>query len=111
MRLPTWTRRIAIGRLAATSMFAALACTAAGPACAQNYVRLVVAFPPEVRFSGLSFSYNVAYAVFGGMTPPLVAWLSTAWGPMAPAHYVAFTSLVGVGVALWWLKRPLNPSL
>lgn len=72
---------------------------------------MVVAFPPEVRFSGLSFSYNVAYAVFGGMTPPLVAWLSTAWGPMAPAHYVAFTSLVGVGVALWWLKRPLNPSL
>ncbi|MBU6248643.1 MAG: MFS transporter, partial [Xanthomonadaceae bacterium] len=33
---------------------------------------MVAAFPPAVRFSGLSFSYNVAYAVFGGITPPLI---------------------------------------
>ena len=32
-------------------------------------------FPPAVRFSGLSFGYNVAYAVFGGLTPVLVSWL------------------------------------
>ena len=70
---------------------------------------MVAAFPPEVRFSGLSFSYNVAYAVFGGMTPPLIAWLSASWGRMAPAHYVAFTCLIGVGVATYVLvKRPLR---
>jgi MFS family permease len=28
---------------------------------------MVKAFPPVVRFSGLSFSYNVAYAIFGGL--------------------------------------------
>lgn len=39
---------------------------------------MVNAFPAAVRFSGLSFSYNVAYAVFGGLTPMLV----TLWvGP------------------------------
>lgn len=27
---------------------------------------MVNAFPPVVRFSGLSFSYNLAYAIFGG---------------------------------------------
>lgn len=69
---------------------------------------MVAAFPPEVRFSGLSFSYNVAYAVFGGLTPPMIAWLSTSWGPMAPAHYVAFTCLVGMGVALQWLRQPVS---
>lgn len=70
---------------------------------------MVAVFPPEVRFSGLSFSYNVAYAVFGGLTPPMIAWLSTSWGAMAPAHYVAFTCLVGVGVAVFvLLKRPLR---
>lgn len=70
---------------------------------------MVAAFPPEVRFSGLSFSYNVAYAVFGGLTPPMIAWLSTSWGAMAPAHYVAFTCLVGSGVAIYvLLKRPLR---
>jgi len=68
---------------------------------------MVSAFPPEVRFSGLSFSYNVAYAVFGGLTPPLIAWLSASWGALAPAHYVAFTCVVGCGVALWLLRRPL----
>ncbi len=72
---------------------------------------MVAAFPPEVRFSGLSFSYNVAYAVFGGLTPPLLAWLAEAWGPLAPAHYVAFTCVVGAGVALWCLRRPLSTPL
>lgn len=34
------------------------------------------AFPPSIRFSGLSFAYNMAYAVFGGLTPMLTgAWL------------------------------------
>lgn len=70
---------------------------------------MVAAFPPEVRFSGLSFSYNVAYAVFGALTPPLLAWLAEAWGPLAPAHYVAFTCVIGAGVAAWIIaKRPLR---
>lgn len=72
---------------------------------------MVAAFPLEVRFSGLSFSYNMAYAVFGGLTPPMIAWLSNAWGPLAPAHYVAFTCLVGIGVALRWLRRPLDTPM
>jgi MFS family permease len=29
----------------------------------------VSGFPAQVRFSGLSFSYNVAYAIAGGLTP------------------------------------------
>ncbi len=32
-------------------------------------VIMVQAFPPSIRFSGVSFSYKVAYAVFGGLTP------------------------------------------
>ncbi len=55
----------------------------------------VRAFPPEVRFSGLSFSYNVAYAVFGGLTPVLVSLLLPK-DPLAPAHYVLALSAVGV---------------
>jgi MFS family permease len=34
---------------------------------------LVHAFPAQVRFSGLSFSYNVSYAIFGGLTPVIVS--------------------------------------
>ncbi len=56
------------------------------------------AFPPEIRFSGLSFAYNVAYAIFGGLTPILTgAWLQQSH--MAPAYYVAGVSLLAVAVA------------
>jgi len=66
---------------------------------------MVGAFPPPVRFSGLSFSYNIAYAVFGGLTPPLIGLLVKRWGALAPAHYVAATALLGVAVALVLLRR------
>lgn len=66
----------------------------------------VKAFPPAVRFSGLSFSYNVAYAVFGGLTPIVVSMLLPI-NPLAPAHYVAALSGVGmlIGVYLWYQDR------
>ena len=62
----------------------------------------VKAFPPVVRFSGLSFSYNVAYAIFGGLTPIVVSLLLPLT-PLAPAYYVAALSGLGViiGVYLW----------
>ncbi len=34
-------------------------------------------FEPRVRFSGLSFAYNLAYAIAGGFTPQLVLYLHT----------------------------------
>ncbi len=66
----------------------------------------VKAFPSAVRFSGLSFSYNVAYAVFGGLTPVLVSMLLPA-DPLAPVHYVVALSAVGVmmGAYLWRTGR------
>jgi len=67
---------------------------------------MVAAFPPAVRFSGLSFSYNVAYAVFGGLTPPLIGLLVQRMGTLAPAHYVAFTAVIGMAVACALLRRP-----
>jgi uncharacterized membrane protein len=63
---------------------------------------MVKAFPPVVRFSGLSFSYNVAYAIFGGLTPMIVSLLLKE-NPMGPAYYVAVLCVVGilVGAYLW----------
>ena len=58
---------------------------------------MVNAFPPVVRFSGLSFSYNVAYAIFGGLTPLVVSLLIKA-DPLGPAYYVA--ALCGLSVLI-----------
>ncbi|WP_301151479.1 MFS transporter [Metapseudomonas otitidis] len=58
---------------------------------------MVKAFPPVVRFSGLSFSYNLAYAIFGGLTPMIVSLLMK-WDPLGPAYYVA--ALCGLAVLI-----------
>lgn len=60
-------------------------------------------FPPQVRFSGLSFSYNVAYAVAGGLTPILLS-LAIRDTPAAAIHYVAAMSALGVGLG-WYVQR------
>lgn len=56
---------------------------------------MVHVFPPAVRFSGISTSYNVAYAVFGGLTPIAVTLMLQA-SPIAPAIYVLILGAVGV---------------
>src|SRR5690606_23240112 len=60
-------------------------------------------FPARVRFSGLSFSYNVAYAIAGGLTPVLLS-LAMKDNPAAPVHYIAGIAVLGValGVFVEW---------
>jgi MFS family permease len=62
---------------------------------------MVKAFPPVVRFSGISFSYNVAYAVFGGLTPIVVALLMKS-APLAPTYYVAAICVLGAITTLFF---------
>lgn len=66
---------------------------------------MIHAFPAAIRFSGLSFSYNMSYAVFGALTPPLMSFVSSSFGALTPAHYVALTSVVSIIVGLWSLKN------
>ena len=65
---------------------------------------MVKAFPAVVRFSGLSFSYNLAYAIFGGLTPMAVTWLLKS-SPMGPAYYVAILCSLGMVVGLYLWKK------
>jgi MFS family permease len=67
---------------------------------------LVRAFPAEVRFTGISFSYNVAYAIFGGLTPIFVTLIMRVT-PMAPAYYVLALSAIGLLTGIY-LTRDLN---
>ncbi|MTD27439.1 MFS transporter [Erwinia sorbitola] len=64
---------------------------------------MVSAFPAEVRFTGISFSYNIAYAIFGGLTP-IALTLMLKLSPMAPAYYVMALAAMGVLVGCW-LRR------
>lgn len=65
---------------------------------------LVALFPPAVRYSGFSFSYNVAYSIFGGFTPILISlWMKTQ--SMAPAHYLIIVCAIAIAVALYLTAR------
>ena len=60
----------------------------------------VKSFPAAVRFTGLSFSYNVAYAIFGGMTPMAVTLLLKS-NPLAPTYYIAGLGVLGLVLGLY----------
>lgn len=65
---------------------------------------LVRSFPASVRFSGVSFSYNVAYAIFGGLTP-LFVQTALKYDTLAPAHYILFVSALGFLAGLYFLNK------
>ncbi len=65
---------------------------------------MVNAFPPAVRFTGISFSYNVAYAVFGGLTPIAVSvWMKSS--SLAPVAFIAAVCALGL-VAVGFVRAP-----
>ncbi|MDQ0622813.1 MFS transporter [Paraburkholderia graminis] len=60
---------------------------------------MVRAFPAAIRFTGISFSYNIAYAIFGGLTPILISLASVATA-MAPVIYVVALCIVAIVAAV-----------
>ncbi|UGA40907.1 hypothetical protein JOS77_26855 [Chromobacterium haemolyticum] len=71
---------------------------------------MVRAFPAPIRFSGLSFSYNVAYAVVGGFTPVLLSvWMEAS--SLALAGYLMIFCLLGLAMGLFLLAWGDKPGL
>jgi MFS family permease len=82
----------------------ALAGLCVGIVAVVPYV-MTTAFPPAIRFTGVSFSYNLAYAIFGGLTPVVVTSL-LPFDRLAPAHYVGALCLIGFVTATLLASRP-----
>jgi MFS family permease len=68
-------------------------------------VTMVRCFPPSVRFTGVSFSYNISYALCGGLTPVLVAVFLTL-GLAPHVYYLAFISVLGTALGVYLLFFP-----
>ena len=64
---------------------------------------MVKAFPANIRFTGLSFSYNLSYAIFGGLTP-LFLGIVNKINPLSASYYVVFLSLMGVACGVYLLR-------
>lgn len=59
-------------------------------------------FPASIRFSGISFSYNLSYAIAGGLTLPIVQGLSL-YSPIGAMYYILLVCLVAILTA--WIYR------
>ena len=67
---------------------------------------VVELFPPALRYSGLSFSYNLMQAVFGGTAPMVAGYLSFVKGSaLGPAFYLMGLAAVTFLIAMFCLKK------
>lgn len=64
---------------------------------------MVKFFPTQIRYSGVSFSFNMAYAIAGGLTPLLISVFSNFFSKMAPAFYVIALFVLGALIGLFLL--------
>ncbi|WP_047306106.1 MFS transporter [Pseudomonas fluorescens] len=75
---------------------------------------MVSLFPPRIRVSGISFTYNIAYALWASTTPLLLIALMP-WSPWICVIYCALMGAVGVISAGYFggrvgEERPLAPG-
>lgn len=68
-------------------------------------------FPPAIRYSGLSFSYNSAYALFSAITPTLTIYLLSPdhllgeYSYLGAGIYISFVALIAVAVGFYPLAQ------
>jgi hypothetical protein len=62
-------------------------------------IMMIRAFPAWIRFTGVSFSYNLAYPLFAGLTPLFISGLVHP-DRLVPAHYVAAVTVLGIAATL-----------
>jgi hypothetical protein len=54
-------------------------------------------FPISVRFSGVALCYNLAFAIFGGVSPLLATYLIRQFhNPLMPSYIFAITCIFGI---------------
>ena len=62
-------------------------------------------FPTPIRYSGIAVSYNLGFALFGGLTPLIVTLLIKALdNPLAPIYYLIATATLAL-IALLFIQQ------
>lgn len=74
-----------------------------------NFTPLVMLglFKPYIRFSGISASYNIAYAIFGGLTIYLSPIINQIY-PIGFGYYLALIGFMGICISIY---LSINKSL
>lgn len=62
-------------------------------------------FPTNVRLTGMALSYNIMYAIVGGLVPFALGYATTLIS-FSPALYIAFIGVIGIIVGLYYYNLP-----
>ena len=65
---------------------------------------MVRMYAAPVRFTGISFSYNVSYAIVGGLTLPVVQWLSR-YSDIGAMYYVLALAVLCVVCSVIYMRK------
>jgi MHS family proline/betaine transporter-like MFS transporter len=77
-----------------------------------SYVAAAENFPLPARYTGLSLSYNVGAAIFGGTTPLICEWLiGKMHSLIAPVIYIIACTLITAMIALFFMEEKHGESL
>lgn len=61
------------------------------------FVTMIEAFSVEIRYTALSFGFNMGLAIFGGTCPLIATWLlEITRNPSAPAFYIMLAAIAGL---------------
>lgn len=73
--------------------------------------QIVELFPTQIRYTGFAVSYNITYAIFGGLTPLIAtALIQITNVPLAPALWLMLTALLTI-LTLFTLKETARKPL
>lgn len=71
-----------------------------------SFVSMVEAFNTEIRYTGLSFGFNIGLAFFGGTTPLIATWLiELTKSKSAPAFYMILAAISALLTSRWIVER------
>lgn len=79
---------------------------ASGGVSATYSTILASFFPVDIRYSGVAITQNVAFAIFGGLTPVVNIFLLHRW-PLAPMYFFSIFFALSLLVACFGLQYNL----
>lgn len=66
---------------------------------------MLQSFSASIRYSGISFSYNISYAIFGGLTPIFFAWAKGSGEIMYIGYYMMILAFLAIIIGIWHHKK------
>ncbi|HWJ95101.1 MAG TPA: MFS transporter, partial [Telluria sp.] len=67
-------------------------------------------FPPAVRYTGASLSFNLAGILGASLAPYVAMWLATSFGLRYVGYYLTAAALLSLGALLLTDKQPARAA-